>query len=287
MNNSVIIKSGSYTATILTFGAELCSLKHEPSNTEFIWQADKSIWPRHAPLLFPFVGRLKNFEYRHEGKSYTIEQHGFARDLEFNIISQTTDTVVMELKDSTYTMPRYPFQFSFKIKYTLDKNKLSMGFEVANKGQATMPVSFGGHPAFNISNPEDAIIEFEKDKNPESWLLEENFISNKTKTVTDGLGKILVNKNTFAQDALIFKNLKSRWVKLESKSTKKSIKVTFEGWPYLGIWAKPNSNFICIEPWQGLADSEDFEGDVFQKEGIIMLPSKDQIEKIFEIEVNS
>lgn len=287
MDNPVILKSGDYTATILPFGAELCSLKYEPTHSEFIWQADKSIWPRYAPVLFPFVGRLKNFEYRHDGKSYTIEQHGFARDMMFDIIEQNTNTVVLELKDNNHTRQRYPFQFSFRLKYSLLNNKLTMGFEVTNKGQALMPVSFGGHPAFNITEPKDAILLFENNESPVSWMLDENFISNRTKSVTDGKGEIVVDEKTFAKDALIFKNLKSKWVKLYSKSTGMSVKVTIEGWPYLGIWAKPKANFICIEPWQGIADSIDFEGEVSQKEGILMLSANESIKKFFEIEVNS
>lgn len=287
MDNPVVLKSGNYTASILPFGAELCSLKYETTHTEFIWQADKSIWPRHSPVLFPFVGRLKNFEYRYDGKPYTIEQHGFARDMVFEVREQNTNSVVFELKDNNYTWQRYPFQFSFKVKYTLLNNILTMGFEVINSGQALMPVSFGGHPAFNIIEPGDSILIFENDANPQSWLLDENFISKRTKTVTDGKGQIFVDEKTFAKDALIFKSLKSKWVKLFSKSTGKSIKVTLDSWPYLGIWAKPNANFICIEPWQGIADSSDFEGEVTQKEGILMLPARASIKKSFEIEVNS
>ena len=286
MDSPIVLKSGEYTATIIPFGAELCSFKHLPSDTEFIWQADKSIWPRHAPVLFPFVGRLKNFEYKYDGKSYNIEQHGFARDMLFKVTEHSENALVMELKNNDHTWKRYPFQFSFKIKYTLVDNKLTMGFVILNLSKGPMPVSFGGHPAFNILEPNDTIIVFEKDKNPLSWILDENFISNQTTAVTDGNGQILVNEKTFDTDALVFKNLKSNWVILQSKSTKKNVKVIFEGWPYLGIWAKPKANFICIEPWQGTADASDFNSDVSQKEGILMLTANGQIEKSFDIEVN-
>ena len=286
MDNPVDLKSGEYTASILPFWAELCSFKHLPTDTEFIWQADKSVWPRHAPVLFPFVGRLKNFEYSYDGNLHTIEQHGFARDLMFEVIEQTENCAILELKDNNHTWQRYPFRFSFKVKYTLVGNKLTMSFDVINLGLTPMPVSFGGHPAFNISEPNDTIIVFEKDRNPLSWMLDENFISNRKKQVTDGNSHILVNEDTFSKDALIFKYLKSDWVKLQFKSTGRSIKVNFEGWPYLGIWAKHGANFICIEPWQGIADLVDFEGDVSQKEGILMLPANERIEKSFDMEVN-
>lgn len=284
MSNLVTLNSGEFTATVNPFGAELCSLKHLPSDTEFIWQAEKSIWPRHAPVLFPFVGRLKNFEYQFEKKTYNIEQHGFARDSDFNIITRSENSVGLELKENAYTLDRYPFLFHFKIKYKLIDNRLTMVFEVANTGKSIMPVSFGGHPAFNIINPGDAFIEFENDMNPVSWILKDNFISNQTKSVSDGNGLIFIDKNTFEDDALIFKNLKSDRVQLKSKTTNSYVKVSIKDWPYLGIWAKPGANFICIEPWQGLADSLDFEGDISRKEGIIMLSASERIEKTFEIE---
>ena len=95
-----------------------------------------------------------------------------------------------------------------------------------------------------------------------------------------------MNEKTFNADALVFKKLESNWVKLLSKSTGKNLKINFEGWPYLGIWSKPRANFICIEPWQGIADASDFNDDVSQKEGIIMLAVNERIEKSFDIEVN-
>ena len=287
MANLVTLTSGDYSAVINPFGAELCSLRDEHSDIEFMWQADKSVWPRHAPVLFPFVGQLKNFEYRYNGQTFTIEQHGFARDLMFKVINQFENSVMLELTENAHTLQRYPFLFSFKVKYELLENRLSMGFEVLNKGKSPMPVSFGGHPAFSILEPNDTIIVFENDPDPKTWKLEENFISKRTQSVTDGQGKIAVTPQTFAKDALIFKNLKSQWVKLKSKTTDRYIKIDINGWPYLGIWAKPGANFICIEPWQGLADSIDFEGEVSQKEGIIMLDAQEKIEKSFTIEFAS
>jgi galactose mutarotase-like enzyme len=285
LSNSVSLFSGEYKAEILNLGAELSSLLHLPTNEEYIWSAEPSIWPRHAPVLFPFVGRLKNFEYRYKGRSYNIEQHGFARDLEFNILQKTSNSATFELTENKYTLQRYPFHFQFKVTYTLWNNKLTMAFDVYNNGVDNMPVSFGGHPAFNILNPEDTHIIFENDPNPLSWILDDNFIGKQTKTVSRGNGIIEVNKSTFEKDALVFKGLKSKWVKLYSKSKEKGIKINLNDWPYLGIWSKPNANFICIEPWQGIADSIDFNGDIFEKEGILCLKPHGQIHKSFDIEL--
>ena len=285
MDTSISLFSGDYSARILTFGAELCSFIHIPSQREYIWQAQPDIWPRHAPVLFPFVGKLKNFEYRYNNNTYTIEQHGFARDLQFKLSNKTDNTVTLELTDSDYTLKRYPFNFICKITYKLFNHYLTMAFEISNNGLNTMPVSFGGHPAFNILAQNDIVFTFENDLNPQSWLLDENFIGKQFKYVTNGDGKIEVNDETFAKDALIFKHLKSRWVKFNSKTNGQGIKVSSTDWPFLGIWSKPKANFVCIEPWQGIADAIDFEGDVTNKEGIVMLEPKETIKKSFEIEI--
>ncbi len=286
MDNPIKLISGHYSASVLPFGAELCSLKHEPSRTEFIWQADKSIWPRHAPVLFPFVGRLKNFEYRYNTKTYSIEQHGFARDSLFTLVEQKEDCAVFELTDSAYTQTRYPFQFSLRVGYYLFGNSLQMEFEISNKGKDIMPVSFGAHPAFAIDQPEDAFLVFDKDLDPLSWQLDANFISNRQKSVTNGKGRIDVDGNTFKYDAIVLENLKSKWITLYSKSSTKNVKVDVEGWPYLGIWAKADAKFICIEPWFGIADSADFEGDVMEKKGVIHLPPYSNFKKGLKIEVH-
>ncbi|MCC6721414.1 MAG: aldose 1-epimerase family protein [Bacteroidia bacterium] len=284
MENKLTISSENFEASILSFGAELCSVKNIQSNHEYIWQADKTIWGRHAPVLFPFVGRLKNFEYLYNGKKYEIEQHGFARDLQFELISIEDDCAEFELKKNDYTFSRYPFDFSLRVKYKIVKNQLEMIFEICNNNNCEMPVSFGAHPAFSIISADDSLIEFENDQYAESWLLEDNFISSNKEKVADSSGFILVNKHTFDKDAMIFKNLKSSWVNLKSKSTNRYVKVYIENWKYLGIWAKPNSRFICIEPWEGLADSVNFNRDVFEKEGIILMKPYQNLKKSFIME---
>ncbi len=285
MSSSVIITSGDFSAAIKTLGAELCSVKHLPTNTEFMWQASP-VWPRHAPVLFPFVGRLRNFEYQYNGKKYAIEQHGFARDLLFSVVQASENKAIFELRENHYTLQRYPFLFAFRVIYELNGNMLTMGFEMTNMGNSTLPFSFGAHPAFQISEPGEVYLQFESDRNPMPWILQDNFISTKTRAVSDGKGTIEITKDTFLDDALKFKKLSSDWVKLISPKDNIELKLHLNGWPYLGIWAKPGASFVCIEPWHGLADAIDFDNEVNKKEGIIMLLSKDQFRREFSIEFN-
>ncbi|NUM31951.1 MAG: aldose 1-epimerase family protein [Bacteroidetes bacterium] len=284
MEEILSITSGDFTASFKSFGAELISVFHNKSKHEFIWQANNEIWGRHAPVLFPFVGRLNNFEYIFNGKIYKIEQHGFARDLQFTINAKGDDFIIFELSKNEYTYQRYPFDFNLKIHYKLSGNKLMMEFIIANLSISAMPVSFGGHPGFKISDPDDAIIEFENDADPDSLRLLSNFVSLKTRKVTNGNGIINIDQNTFNNDALIFKNLKSKYVILKSKSSSKTVKVKIEGWKYLGIWSKPGADFICIEPWEGIADYINFKNDVSVKEGIITLKPFEILKKSFSME---
>lgn len=279
----VILQSDLSEVRINPFGAELSSFVYLPSGTECIWQAHAE-WPRHAPVLFPFVGRLKDFTYHWEGSAYTIEQHGFARDLTFQVVDQKKDSVVFDLLPNAYTRLRYPFDFRLHIRYALFQTVLTMEFEIENRGNSTMPFSFGAHPAFKVSDIESAQIVFERDADPLSWELRDNFLTGNRNRVTDGNGSILLTRNTFNRDALIFKELDSKWVKLVSPSDGYEIKVQFDGWPYLGIWSKPSAGFVCIEPWQGLADNWNASGNLSEKEGILLLDPGAIYRKSFTME---
>ena len=65
---TVIIQNDQLIAEIAEHGAELISLKSKESNLEYIWQGDPEYWGRHAPVLFPFVGRLKDDQYTYQGE---------------------------------------------------------------------------------------------------------------------------------------------------------------------------------------------------------------------------
>jgi Galactose mutarotase and related enzymes len=141
------LRSGSLTATIKAHGAELCSLRDD-SGIEFVWQAGPE-WPRHAPLLFPIVGRLANDELRHRGKTYRMTQHGFARDSRFAWAERRESRCTLVLDDSEATRALYPFAFRLAAAYAIDDTGLDLTLTIANTGKETLPVSLGGHPAFN------------------------------------------------------------------------------------------------------------------------------------------
>src|SRR3984957_12805063 len=133
ISDSHTIRSNGISATVKAAGAELCSLKNI-QGLELLWQAGPE-WPRHAPLLFPIVGRLKNDELRHGGKVFPMTQHGFARDLRFDWLERGADSCKLALSDNAETRSHYPFTFRLTVTYTLSKTGLDFSIEVANTGE--------------------------------------------------------------------------------------------------------------------------------------------------------
>lgn len=277
MSNIHKLKNEQLEITVKEQGAELTSIFSEPFNLEYLWQADPVFWPRHAPVLFPIVGKLKDNKYYFEGKDYSLNQHGFARDKTFKFMpSANTNELIFVLKDDAETLATYPFHFEFHVVYTLHENTLQVIYKVINTGNSEMCFSLGGHPAFNCplhenESFEDYFLEFNCNENAEKWLLENGLRSGKTEIVLDNEKILPLTEELFADDALVFKNLKSTSVKLKSKRTENGLDFNFIGFPYLGIWKKPGAHFICIEPWFGVADDVNTDQEFSTKEGVLML----------------
>lgn len=281
---TTIIKNSILTAEIKHFGAELISLKTN-LNKEYIWEGNPEFWGKHSPVLFPIVGTLKNNSFHHNEIEYHLSRHGFARDMEFELIDATENSATFSLQSSAETVKVYPFEFELQIIYTLRENNLSIIYKVINKGKTAMPFSIGAHPAFALPNQfKNYVIAFEKDESLEYYLLENDLISNKTKKLKVHDKKIPLNYKLFEDDALIFKTIKSKSLTiLENENP--ILRVHFEDFPSLGIWTKKNAPFICIEPWFGYADTTENSGNLFEKEGIQILESNTTFHSKFSIEI--
>lgn len=266
------IRNEKLTAKFKRKGAELCSVIDKATGHEFIWQAQEE-WTRHAPILFPVVGRLLDYQYLYRGKTYTLPQHGFARDLDFEMLHQSEHSIAFVLSSSENTLVNYPFAFDFIITYTLTAEQLEQKFRVINRGKDDMPVSFGAHPAFNIPTISDFYLEFEQNEEVRSNHLSGPYIDDTLVDVIDG-NRIDITDNLFDQDALIFEGLRSSYVTLKHRSKNVQVKVDFADFPYLGIWAKPSAPFVCIEPWQGLADHISHNKKMLEKKGVHILESE-------------
>jgi len=105
-------------------GAELNSIKKQFEDIEYLWQLNKKIWERQAPLLFPIIGRLKDEQFEYNKKLYNINIHGFANTSVFSLHEKKADSITLVLKNSEKTLKQYPFKFELYISYSLIGNKI-------------------------------------------------------------------------------------------------------------------------------------------------------------------
>lgn len=289
--SKLVIENENIRASINPLGAELVSLLKLDDNTEYMWDANPAFWGKTSPVLFPIVGGLKNDTYLFEGIDYKLPRHGFARTMNFEVESQTQNSVVFLLKNNPETEKVYPFAFELRLIYALIANKLELKYQITNPDTKTLLFSIGGHPAFkcpieNGLNYEEYFLEFNEKENLERWPLNsEGLVLNEPLEIAKNTNKLLLTKELFYEDALVFKHLKSDCVTLKSQKSPKQLKFEFKNFPYLGIWAAKDADFVCIEPWCGIADSADTNQNLETKEGIISLESKGIFERSFSIEI--
>jgi len=286
-----IIENELIRVKIASEGAELTSLKLKEDNQEYLWQADPKYWGRHAPVLFPIVGKVKNDHYKVDGETFNLTQHGFARDNEFDLVEQEEQRVVYRLASNKELLKKYPYQFELEIEYKLVANRVEITYNVKNKDQKTIYFSIGAHPAFNWpleegETIEDYYLEFEENEEISASLLDEGLLSDTTVEFLANNNSKPLAEGLFRNDALILKGLKSKSVALKSKSSDRGVKVEFTGFPYMGIWSPPaGAPFICIEPWYGVADLKDSDGNLKTKEGIEVLQPEAEFSCTYSISI--
>jgi galactose mutarotase-like enzyme len=263
--------------TANTFGGELNNLITKKDSVEFLWNGDNAYWKYHSPILFPIVGKVLNNNYVVAGKTYELPQHGLARTREFNMIEKTNSKIVFELLWNEDTLKIYPFKFSLKLSYYLLENGVKVGYEVSNLDNKDMYFSIGAHPAFMCPLLENETIEdyyFEFNEKETSKTLEvekdSGYITKNKLDFLNNENKINIDFKLFKKyPTIIFDSLKSNTITLKSDKNLKSITMDFTGFPYLALWTKPTgAPFICIEPWYGHTDYNDFNGELKDKEGI-------------------
>ena len=260
-------------------GAELTSIKL--NGIEKLHQGE-SHWKRHAPILFPIVGQLKNGETIINGMTFKMGQHGFARDMKFEEISE--DKFV--LKSSKETLEKFPFKFELYVEYIIKNNELTTKYTVINKDADEMIFGIGGHPAYICDySTGDYQIEFEcKEDEIEFMQLENGLISNEKAPNFLKENKIDLLPNTFENDAIIMKNIKSNKVFLINKKlNKRLLEFDFIGFPYLALWSKIGAPFVCIEPWFNTTDNINSNGRFEEKESILKLRPEEKFECEYKV----
>ncbi|MBA2915049.1 aldose 1-epimerase family protein [Lactobacillus crispatus] len=289
------IKNNMIEVVISDHGAEVQSVKGAHTGEEYMWQADPEIWGRHAPVLFPIVGRLKNDEYKYQGKTYHMGQHGFARDCDFEVENHTQESITFLLKDNEKTREMYPFKFEFRVNYNLMNNLLEENFSVVNKSDETMIFGVGGHPGFNLpvnngEEKEDYYFDMHPSIARVKIPLKGAYLdwNNRSLASTDSF--IGLSDELFKDDALIYElHGHDNKVSLRTDKSKFHINVWTRNAPYVGIWSQypKTANYVCIEPWWGIADREDADGELEHKYGMNHLEPGKEYQAGFSITYHS
>lgn len=279
-------------------GAELVSLIRRRDGKQYMWSGDAAYWNRVSPVLFPFVGKLNGQKYQYEGRWYEgIGQHAFARDMDFTMTEQKEDEIWFRLESSDKTKEIYPFDFTFEIGYRLIKNEVQVIWKVYNRSGKTMYFSLGAHPAFLC--PEDGTSASGKDgylldlhteaASVESGeLTADGVLGAVTKTLSLKNGCLELADSLFDQDALIINADSIKEVSLKNPGQEEYLSVSFDT-PLLGIWspAKKAAPFVCIEPWYGRCDREDFAGDLSEREYGNALEEGEIFERSYTIKIGN
>lgn len=277
MGSKTIMLTGSgLAAEISEIGAEMIRLQDEEGR-DLLWSGDPTIWAGRAPLLFPMVGRAKDDRIRIKGRDYELPKHGFARTSRFSVIERSENSCTLRLTSGAETMISYPFSFRLDVTYEIAGSVLVNRAVVTNDDEQALPVSFGFHPAFCWPLPYGAAREVHE------IIFEQNESSRPIRRVQDGLmtqdrhpspvagNRLALADDLFIDDALIFLSPASRRVTFGAPGSP-ALTIRFPDMPHLGIWTKPGAGYVCIEPWQGFASPDDFEGEFGDRPGVISIP---------------
>ena len=270
-------------------GAELQSVINKAFGIEYMWSGDPVYWGKKSPVLFPVVGGLKNNQYTLNGQTYTLGRHGFARDREFLCTAQSESVVTFTLLADEQSLQVYPFPFRFLVTYTLAGNMLHVTYTVENTGDNNMYFSVGAHPAFRVplvegTSFDDYYLLFDAIEDTGRWPLStEGLIKRHTVPVLHQANRLPLTKALFYEDALVFKHLRSSSIAIRSDLTPHGLTVAFPGFPYMGIWNAKDADFVCIEPWCGIADHTDVSGVLQEKEGINLLEPGNVFERTWSV----
>ncbi len=270
-----ILENNLLKVEVSSFGAELQSITSKASGYEYLWQGDPAFWKRRSPVLFPIVGALWNGVSRIDGREYKMEQHGFARDMEFKPVADAPEDELLYVLESTpETLEQFPRPFRLEIGYALYETRITVKWRVVNTGPEELCFQIGAHPAFNLpgfdaSQPVHGYFAFDATDLITEIIGWNGCVGDVGAYVKlDDVGMLPIKADTFSRDALIFGNSKVHRVSLLDSRRSPVVTLLFSS-PYVGLWApKPDAPFVCIEPWYGRADSVGFGGDFSRRRAV-------------------
>lgn len=285
------IENEQLRVTVMQKGAELASVIIKETGEERIWQADPTVWPRHAPLLFPHCGKLLENTLKADEGEFPAAQHGFARDADFDMEELQPGRILLCLNANEETRKIYPYDFTIEVEFTLQENTVLQKVTVKNQGKnGIMPFNIGFHPGFALpfgksEKTEDYEIVFENKESPKLIKTPMGYVSGETETLFENKDSLALADDLFANDSLCLTGLTSSYVALRDKYGK-GVKVAIGSFPYVLLWGPPSGPlpFMCIEPWHGLPDGPDAYGDFANKPGVTELAPKEVWSTVLEME---
>ncbi len=280
------IENEYLTAQIDDMGAQLHSLVTKDDGFEYLWQGNPDIWYGQAPVLFPIIGQLAEDKFRYDGKDYPLAKHGFARKMMFEAADVEGARAVFILRSNEETLGMFPFNFEFAVCFELVGRAIKVTHTVTNLDDKTMYFSLGAHPGFNCAIGD--YLEFEESEEGaqvEKIDKENIIIGTKFDVELEEGRRLRLTPDLFAEDALIFSDLNSNVVTLKSDNSSRTVRFDFGDVPFLGIWAKPNAPYVCIEPWYGVNDDRIRYEDVSQKRGIQSLEPEETFDLVWIAEL--
>jgi len=285
----VTLENENLIVKVKSKGAELFSIVNKQTGLQYMWNADPAFWAKTSPILFPIVGTLKDDTFLYKNQQYKLSRHGFARDMEFELTKSGNTHAVFSITSTPESLKNYPFNFQLVVKYGLAGNKIRVTYMVHNKGAGKMYFSIGGHPAFKIpltegTEYEDYYLSFNKvEKTPRWPISSSGLIESFPLEFMNNTDRIPLTRALFQQDAIVLKNLRSDCVSVRSDAHEHGLDFHFEGFPFFGIWAAKNANFVCLEPWCGIADSVNHDQELTAKEGIESIESDESWSRMWQV----
>lgn len=286
------LKNEFITIGVNSLGAELVSLRKNNEDYEYMWSGDERYWTGRSPVLFPIVGSVHNEKTIIEGKEFQLKNHGFARRSEFELVEEAENKHIYELKYNDATMAMYPYKFVLRLIYLLEGTSVKITYEVKSVDDKPIYFQLGTHPGFMC--PFDAAhqltdyyLEFSQQE-----TLTRYFASKQNLIIHDKQAQILtadsilpLSAETFYDGALIFRDIRSSSLTLKNRLNERFVCLSWENFPYLGVWQPKDAPFLCLEPWHGLGNTDNSNVEFKYKEQIVELAPQQKFEASIQVNI--
>lgn len=251
---------------------------------DVLWNGDPAFWSGIAPIMFPICGGLKDDKYTLGGKEYTLNKHGFTRLLTFEVEQSSDRAVTLLATDTPETFLQFPWHFEFRVSFRLQGRNVFITYNIKNKSDTTMYLCEGSHEAYACPEGiEDYDVIFPQKETLSAYVLEGNLLGHQSLPIIKESNTIALYEKYFAQDALVFKDLRSRSATLRNRKTGRSVTVDFPGADYFLLWTKPGAKYICLEPWCGIPAMTDDGYAIEEKEGMQTLAAGERYSRTHTI----